>query len=198
MSSYGTANVADLNVRRRKRSNEAVSARLIDTTVDWLREMPLDAITVGDVAVRAGVSPAAADELFTSIDELVLETCLRRLRSVALSDDANNGSLARAAEQLGHMMLVVAEEPAIASACAAVFLHAGTGADRTRELIGLEIHRLISTAMGPGCWPEVIATLEFVFSGALIQAAMGTMSFEDAAEGVETAVSLVLEGPPPR
>lgn len=94
------------------------------------------------------------------------------------------------------MMLVVAEEPAVAAACAAVFLDSGPDADRAREPIGLEIHRLIASAVGPGSWPEVIATLELVFSGALIQAAAGTMTFQRAADRVQTAVSLILGGVP--
>jgi hypothetical protein len=77
-----------------------------------------------------------------------------------------------------------------------VFLGGGPTADRAREQIGVEIHRLIASAVGPGSWPEVITTLELVFSGALIQAASGTMTFERAAARVETAVSLILEGVP--
>lgn len=171
---------------------------MIDATVDMLRESPLDAVAVSEVAARAGVLPATAEQLFSSTDELVVETCLRRIRGVALSTDASHGSLTRVAEQLSHMMLVVAEEPAIASACAAVFLDSGPTADRAREQIGLEIHRLIASAVGPGSWPEVIATLELVFSGALIQAAAGTMTFQRAAERVETAVGFILEGVPGR
>ena len=192
------SSVADLDVRRRKRSNAEASTKLIDATVDLLREASLVNVAVSEVAARAGVSTTTADKLFSSTDELIVETCLRRIRSVALSTDACHGSLVRVAEQLSHMMVVVADEPAIASACAAVFLDSGPTADRAREQIGLEIHRLIASAVGPGSWPEVIATLELVFSGALIQAAAGTMTFRRAAERVEAAVSLILEVVPQR
>lgn len=191
-------NVSDLDVQRRKRTRSEVVDRLLDATVDALRQSPLDGLTVGDVAARAGISTASAAEMFPSIDQLVVETCLRRIRGIAVTAEASHGSLARVAEQLSRMMLVVAEEPAIASACATVFLHSGPTANLARESIGLEIHRLITSAMGPGSWPEVITTLEFVFSGALIQAAAGTMSFECAAERLETAVGLILGGAPPR
>ena len=185
-------NVADLESARRKQSNESASKRLIDATVDLLRESSLDAVTVGEVAARAGVSTVIADGLFSSTEELIVETCLRRIGGVEVSNDANHGSASRFAEQLGHMMLVVAEEPAIATACASIFLGSGPTADRAREQIGREIHRLISSAMGPASWPEVITTLELVFSGALIQAAAGTMTFQRAADRVEAAVSLIL------
>ncbi|KAA0098170.1 TetR family transcriptional regulator [Mycolicibacterium sp. P1-18] len=198
MSSTSSSDVDELEIRRRRRSDAEASTKMIDATVDMLRESPLDAVAVSEVAARAGVLPATAEQLFSSTDELVVETCLRRIRGVALSTDASHGSLTRVAEQLSHMMLVVAEEPAIASACAAVFLDSGPTADRAREQIGLEIHRLIASAVGPGSWPEVIATLELVFSGALIQAAAGTMTFQRAAERVETAVGFILEGVPGR
>ena len=132
------------------------------------------------------------------MSDLIVELCLRRIRSVPLSTDDTHGSTARVAAQLSQTMLVVAEEPALASACAAVFLASGPAADRAHEQIGLEIHRLMISAVGPGSWPEVITTLELVFSGALIQAAAGTMTFVQAADRVQTAVSLILEGVPPR
>jgi len=196
MSSDSSSSVSELEIRRRRRSDAEASTKLVDATVDLLRESSSGTVAVSEVADRAGVSPATAERLFASTDELVVETCLRRIRGVELSTGANRGSLTRVAEQLSHMMLVVAEEPAIASACAAVFLDSGPIADRARDQIGLEIHRLIASAVGPGSWPEVIATLELVFSGALIQAAAGTMTFQRAAERVETAVGLILEGVP--
>ena len=194
MSRDGQAEVADLATRRAKRANAEAFTKLLDTTVALLREESIDAVSVGAVAARAGVSAATAAALFSTTNELIVEICLRRIRGVTLRTDATHGSIARVAAQLSEMMLVVAEEPAVGSACAAVFLDSGPSADRAREQIGSEIHRLITSAVGPGSWPEVITTLELVFSGALIQAASGTMSFQRAADRVETAVSLILEG----
>jgi AcrR family transcriptional regulator len=196
VSSDGSTDVADLAAQRRKRSRAEASAKLLDAAMELLRESSFEVITVGAVAERAGVSAATADALFSSKNDLIVEICLRRIHGVALSTDATHGSIARVAAQLSQMMLVVAEEPAVATACAAVFLDSGPTADRTHELIGLEIHRLIATAVGPGSWPEVITTLELVFSGALIQAAAGAMTFQRAADRVQTAVSLILEGVP--
>jgi TetR/AcrR family transcriptional regulator, cholesterol catabolism regulator len=171
---------------------------MLDATVEILRESAFDDVTIAAVATRANVSSATAAELFTSESELIVEVCLRRIHGIAVSTGANCGSIARVASQLSRMMLVVAEEPGIAAACAAVFLESGPIADRAHEQIGIQIHRLIASAVGPGSWPEVITTLELVFSGALIQAAAGTMTFQQAADRVETAVGLILEGVPPR
>jgi AcrR family transcriptional regulator len=196
VSSEGAAGVADLAAQRRKKSRAGSSAKLLDAAVELLRESAFDVLTVGAVAERAGVPGATANDLFTSKNELIVEICLRRIHDVALSTDGNHGSIARVVAQLSQVMLVVAEEPAVATACAAVFLDDGPTAERAHEQIGLEIHRLIATAVGPGSWPEVITTLELVFSGALIQAAAGAMTFQRAADRVQTAVSLILEGVP--
>ena len=198
MSSNDPSDVPDLAARRRRRYRTDTSDKLLDAVVELLRETTFDEVTVDAVADRAGVPTAAAAELFASKSDLIVEICLRRIHGVALSTDAAHGSITRVAAQLRRMMLVVAEEPAIASACAAVFLDSGPTAARAHERIGVEIHRLIASAVGPGSWPEVINTLELVFSGALIQAAAGTMTFQSAADRVHTAVSLILEGVPPR
>lgn len=188
--------MTDLEARRVKRANAEACAKLLDATVELLRESSFDAVSVGAVAVRAGVPASTAARMFSTKDELIVEVCLRRIHGVELHTDSAHGSIGRVAAQLSQMMLVVAEEPAVAAACSAVFLDSGPTADRAREQIGLEIHRLIASAVGPGSWPEVITTLELVFSGALIQAAAGTMTFHHVADRVQTAVSLILEGVP--
>lgn len=198
MSSECPANVTDLAAHQRRRSHAQASTKVLDAAVELLRESPFDALTMSAAAERSGVSAVTTAELFSSKNELIVGICLRRIHGVALSTDASRGSIARVAAQLSQMMLVVAEEPAVAAACAAVFLDSGPTADRAHEQIGLEIHRLIASAVGPGSWPEVITTLELVFSGALIQAAAGTTTFQRAAARVETAVSLLLEGVPQR
>jgi AcrR family transcriptional regulator len=196
VSSNGSPDVPDLAIRRLKRSRAEATEKILDGAVELLRDTPFDVVTVDAVAQRAGVTAELAAELFDCRSDLIVEICLRRIHGVALATDATHGSIGRVAAQLSQMMLVVAEEPAVAAACAAVFLDSGPAADRARQQIGDEIHRLIASAVGPGSWPEVITTLELVFSGALIQAAAGAMTFQHAAVRVETAVSLILDGVP--
>ena len=166
--------------------------------IELLRESSLEALTLNAVAKKAGIPSRTAGELFASTNDLVVEICLRRIHGVALTTAATHGSITRVAAQLSQMMSMIGEEPAVATACGAVVLSSGPTADSARERIGQEIHRLIASAVGPGSWPEVITTLELVFSGALIQAAAGAMTFERAADRVQTAVSLILEGVLPR
>ena len=173
-----------------------VEERLLDSAILLLRESPSAAVSVAAVAERAGVPEATAAKMFPSFDDVIVDICLRRIRVVDISTEAASGSVARVSAQLTSVMLFIAEEPELAAACASVFLDSGTAAQRARELIGQEIHRLIASAAGAGAWPEVRTTLELAFSGALIQAAMGSMPYGLAADRLQDAVTLLLENGP--
>lgn len=198
MSSYECAQVVRLASWQGKRAAAATPDTLLDSAIVLLRESPCCEVTLDAVARRAGVSVAAAAEVFPSIKDVIVDICLRRIRGVEISTDAASGSIARVAAQLTSVILLVAEEPAIAVACASVFLDTDQAAQRARDLIGHEIHRLITSAVGPGAWPEVRTTLELALSGALIQAAMGSMPYNVAVDRLQNAVHLLLEGGPHR
>lgn len=196
MSGERSADVLDFESRRRSRAQAMAVEALLDAGIELLHESTYDALTLDAVSAKAGLSAATATELFASTDDLIIGIYLRRIRGVALCTTAPHGSIEQVAAQLSRIMLAVAEEPAVATACAAVFLGNSQTASRAQENVTSEIHRLIATAVGPGSWPEVVTTLELIFSGALIQAAAGTMTFQRAAERVETAVSLIIQGVP--
>ena len=186
------AEVIDLGSLRGRKNIATTVDALLDSAILLLRESPSGDMTLFSVAERAGVSEATAAELFDSVDDVIVDICLRRIREVEVSTDATSGSAARVSAQLTSVILLVAEEPAIAAACASVFLDTGPAAQRARDQIGHEIHRLIASAAGPGAWPEVRTTLELAFSGALIQAAMGSMPYGVAVDRVQDAVNLLL------
>lgn len=186
------AEVIDLGSLRGRKTITTTADALLDSAILLLRESPSGDITLASMAERAGVSEATAAELFDSVDDVIVDICLRRIREVEVSTDATSGSVARVSAQLTSVILLVAEEPAIAAACASVFLDTGPAGQRARDQIGHEIHRLIASAAGPGAWPEVRTTLELAFSGALIQAAMGSMPYGVAVDRVQDAVNLLL------
>lgn len=171
---------------------------MLDAATVLLRDSTSDKLSVDAVAQRAGVPPSTAAEMFPSVNDVIVDICLRRIRTVDITTDAASGSVARVTEQLTSVILLVAEEPAIAAACASVFLDTGPAAQRARNQIGHEIHRLVASAAGPGAWPEVRTTLELAFSGALIQAAMGSMPYDLAVDRLQDAVYLLLGNGPYR
>jgi AcrR family transcriptional regulator len=185
--------VCSLASQRRKHAQDEASARLLDAAVELLRELPFKAVTMGAVAARAEISPAAARRLIPSVDELIAEVCLRRIRSISPHTEHHCGTVGRIASQLQQMVMAIAEEPGLAAACAAVLVDANPSIGAARKALTAEIHHLVSSAVGPGGWPEVITTLELTFSGALMQAGAGVMTCHQAARSLETAVDLILD-----
>ena len=78
---------------------------------------------------------------------------------------------------LRHLALVVADEPEVAAACTTALL--GGGSDpavrAVRDRIGAEIHRRITSAIGPDADPRTVSALEMTFFGALVNAASGAL-----------------------
>jgi len=97
--------------------------------------------------------------LYASTSELIAAACLRRIRSITPSTEFTCGTVAGVTAQLRQMIRVVAEEPGVAAACAAVFVGGGAVVGPARHEIRAEIHRHIAAAVGAGGWPEVVRTL---------------------------------------
>ncbi|MEH3139354.1 MAG: TetR/AcrR family transcriptional regulator [Mycobacterium kyogaense] len=195
MSSQGRPRVVALDWHRRWLSHQDATAKVLDAATALLREGSVAELSIDTIADRAGMSPSAAAELFPSVDDVIVDICLHRIHSVVVDQEAPAGSVERVSAQLTSVIHLVAEEPAVAAACASLFLETGSAAERARDQIGREISQLIASASGPGAWPEVRTTLELAFTGALIQAAMGSMPYPEAAQRVEDAVNLLLDAP---
>jgi TetR/AcrR family transcriptional regulator, cholesterol catabolism regulator len=61
-----------------------------------------------------------------------------------------------------------------------------------RARIGLDIHERLLAALGPDTDPDVIESLEMLYSGALVRAGMGYTSYEDIARRLEKSARLML------
>jgi hypothetical protein len=72
----------------------------------------------------------------------------------------------------------------------------GGGADlavhAARDRIGAEIHRRITSAIGPGAHPGTVSALEMAFFGALVQAASGQFTYREIADRLADVVRLIL------
>jgi AcrR family transcriptional regulator len=152
-------------------------------------------VSVPALAVRAKMAPAALYAHFPSIEVVFAELYLDRVIQLPLDVDPAAGATSRVVEQLTALTLLMADEPRLARACT----HALMSTDDeivydVRGRIAAEVTRRISTALGGGAWPEVLATLESVFWGALLQAQSGAMSYRQMARQLETMVSLIVPG----
>jgi len=180
--------------RRRLSERQAQTVqRLVEAAVDELREQGYDGLTVRNVARRAGVAPATAYNYFTSREHLVTEVFWRRLQGLPESRlDRRRSAAAQVSETMTDLALLVADEPELASACTVAMLATDPDVKLLRDRIGLEWRQRLSRSLGAQADPAVLTALEFAVSGALLQAGMGHMSYDELPARLARTVELVV------
>lgn len=177
----------------RNRRQEETFRKVLAAGVEMLRESAHADLTVRAVARRAQVSPATAYTYFSSKNHLIAEVYLDLIRAVPYFTDVNEPTATRVDNALRGLALVVADEPEVAAACTTALL---SGQDPTvvavRDRIGFEIHRRITSALGPAADPQTVAALEMTFFGALVQAGSGAISYHQIADRLTYVIHLIL------
>lgn len=180
----------------RNRRQEETFRKVLAAGIETLREKSYADLTVRAVAARAKVAPATAYTYFSSKNHLIAEVYLDLVRQVPYFTDVNVPMPVRVDQALRHLALVVADEPEVGAACTTALL--GGGADpavrAARERIGVEIHRRIASAIGPGAEPTTVSALQMAFFGALVQAGSGEFTYHEIADRLADAVRLILAG----
>jgi AcrR family transcriptional regulator len=183
------------STRRTLSARQAATVqKLTVAAVEQLREHGYEGLTVRNVARAAGVAPATAYTYFTSREHLVTEVFWRRLQAMPETRvDRRRTAAARVGATMSDFALLVADEPELAAACTVAMLAADPDVKLLRDRIGAEWHRRLVAALGEDADPAVLATLEFVISGALLQAGMGHMTYRELPGHLTRAVDLVLD-----
>lgn len=170
-------------------------ARLVDATVTELREHPATTLTVRRVAARAGVAAATAYTYFASKEHLVTEVFWQRLQQLDPPPPDGAGDAAdRAGAALGAVALLVTDEPELAAACTLSMLAPDPEVRLLRDAIGADIAARLERALGDDGDDEHIAALGLAFSGAMVQAGMGHLAYDEVPEQLATVARLVLGG----
>lgn len=179
----------------RNRRQEETFRKVLAAGVEMLREKSYADLTVRAVAARARVAPATAYTYFSSKNHLIAEVYLDLVRQVPYFTDVNEPMPSRVSQALRHLALVVADEPEVAGACTAALLSGGGDpAVRTvRDRIGAEIHRRITSAIGPDADARTISALEMTFFGALVNAGSGAFTYDQITDRLAYAVGLILQ-----
>lgn len=182
---------------QRNRRQEETFRKVLAAGIEVLRETSYTDLTVRAVAARAKVAPATAYTYFSSKNHLIAEVYLDLVRQVPYFTDVNEPMPTRVDNALRHLALVVADEPEVAAACTTALL--GSGGDpavrSARDRIGAEIHRRITSAIGPDADPRKVSVLEMAFFGALVNAASGAYTYHQIADHLGYAASLILTTP---
>ncbi|MCB0928638.1 MAG: TetR/AcrR family transcriptional regulator [Mycobacterium sp.] len=194
VSSDGAAVTAtDVRETPRNRRQEETFRKVLAAGIEMLRESSYADLTVRAVAKRAQVAPATAYTYFSSKNHLIAEVYLDLIRAVPYFTDVNEPTVSRVDRALRSLALVVADEPEVAAACTTALMAGDDATVRAaRDRIGAEIHRRITSALGPDADPRTVAALEMTFFGALVQAGSGVITYHQIADRLTYVVTLML------
>ena len=181
------------STRRRLTAKQADTVeRLGVAAVDLLGRDGFAGLSVRRVAAEAGVGAATAYTYFSSKEHLVAEVFWRRLAAAPPAPHASEDRATRVVDVLQHIALLVADEPEFAGAVTNALLGRDPDVEVLRQRIGGDIRERLTTALGPETDPDVIDTLEMLYSGALVRAGMGYASYPQIAQRLEKSARLIL------
>lgn len=176
----------------RARQAETLS-RLLAAGEEELRAVGHEALTVRTVAARAGVSPATAYTYLASKNHLFAELFLGYLTDDE-GPDVGGGPTARVQGVTRHLAERLAAAPALAAAVTPALLSSDPDVEQLRLRIGAVFVRRFEAALGAEATPALVDALVLAFSGALLQAGMGLLTYADLADRLDTVVATVLRG----
>ena len=176
----------------RTRVDDETARRVMNATVELLRDVPYSSITMRSIAKRAGVSHAEIRAHFRSKGAIVAEIYLERLRVAPLIVDVDESARARIAAQFSQLVMLLADEPGLVAACSSALVCDEPSVRASRQRIHGDLQRRVRTTLRSGAWPEVAETLEFGLIGALVQTSCGADTFRQTAEDLASVVAVVL------
>ena len=181
------------STRRRLTAKQADTVdRLGRAALDLLSREGFAGLTVRRVAAEAGVGSATAYTYFSSKEHLVAEVFWRRLAASPPAAHDSDDAATRVVDVLRHISLLVADEPEFACAVTNALLGRDPDVEVLRLRIGREIRDRLAAALGPDTDPDIIDSLEMLYSGALVRAGMGYVSYAVIADRLEKSARLIL------
>jgi TetR/AcrR family transcriptional regulator, cholesterol catabolism regulator len=179
--------------RRRLTAKQADTVeRLGRAALELLAREGFGGLTVRRVAAEAGVGAATAYTYFSSKEHLVAEVFWRRLTSSPGTAHSSPDPATRVVDVLGHISLLMADEPEFACAVTTALLGRDPDVEVLRLRIGRDIRDRLAAALGPAADADVIDSLELLYSGALVRAGMGYATYAEIAAKLERSARLIL------
>ena len=168
--------------------------RLLAAGLEELRAVGHDALTIRTVAQRAGVSPATAYTYLASKNHLFAELFWRHLTAADLRVSADGTATQRLQDTMRALTARIIEEPELAAAVTPALLGSDPDVARLRLKIGAEFVARFEAALGEYVDQAVLEVLVLTFSGALLQAGMGLLTYDEIADMLVSAVDVIMRG----
>lgn len=192
---------ATLTLERRLRGGQAARwVRLRDAARELAAAGGYDAVTMGAVAERAGVSRATVYRYFASKDHLLAEVVVAWGREIAAELRARppaGPAPARAAAAFAHALGHAVRAPELTRAAVATSLSADPAAHRAQAAFRGLVADYLSAALegrGPARDPEREALMGHVFFSVLVQWTTGRMPPDEARRALATAAHALFAG----
>jgi AcrR family transcriptional regulator len=168
--------------------------RLLAAGADVLRAVGHEALTIRTVAGRAGVSPATAYTYLASKNHLFAELFWRHLTTDRDAEPVGPTATARLQSVTRRLVERIVDEPELAAAVTPALLGGDPDVARLRLRIGAEFIARFRSALGEDADPVLLEALALAFSGALLQAGMGLMTYDEMADRVDAVVAVIMRG----
>jgi AcrR family transcriptional regulator len=158
-----------------------------------LDEVGPEALTIRTVAHRAGVSPATAYTYLASKHHLFAEL-FRRAITGSGPEAGGDSPVERVCAVTRHYSELLGRSPHLATAANIALLGTDPEVARLRLVIGAEFVQRFRDAIGEPVDPRVLEALTMAFSGALLQAGMGLISYDDLGDRLDDVVAVIVGG----
>lgn len=181
------------STRRRLTAKQADTIqRLSNAALAVLASEGFGGLTIRLVAAEAGVGAATAYTYFSSKEHLVAEVFWRRLASATPPPQTDQQPpVERVTAVLRHVALLVADEPEFAGAVTNALLGRDPDVEHLRDRIAREIRRRLLDAVGPQADRHLVEALELLYTGALVHAGMGYVSYAEIADRLDRSARLL-------
>ncbi len=177
--------------RRRLSGKQAETVdRLTKTAVEVLTRQGYAGTTMRLIAAEAGVGTATAYTYFSSKEHLISEVYWRQLVATP-ADLPDVDAATRAVAVLRQAAILMADEPALAAAMSQALLGDDPDVAHLRLRIGGEIRSRLTEALGSEN-AEDLECLEMLYSGAMLQAGMGHLTYAEVADRLERSARRLL------
>jgi AcrR family transcriptional regulator len=168
--------------------------RLFAAAQELLDEVGHDEVTIRLIAARAGLSAATAYSYFASKEHLFAELFWRMLVETPMPEQETGTSTERLQETAADLAQRIADHPALAAAASQSLLGSDPEVQRIRLTIGQWWVERFREVLGEDADPDLLLTLAFAFSGALLNAGMGISSYQELVDQVRTVVAVITRG----
>jgi TetR/AcrR family transcriptional regulator, cholesterol catabolism regulator len=192
VSGHVSDSVSLESTRRRLTAKQADTIqRLSNAALAVLAREGFGGLTIRLVAADAGVGAATAYTYFSSKEHLVAEVFWRRLATSMPHAISDGSTTERVVAVLRQIALLVADEPEFAGAVTNALLGRDPDVEHLRDRIGREIRHRLVEAVGSDGDQALVEALELLYTGALVHAGMGYVSYSEIADRLEKSVRLL-------